>query len=143
MTNDRETNSGFLSSSHAVVEALLDGEGVDPQALKDALADPAARDHFVDLLVLRDAVSSLGAPAVAAPAPRSTMATGARWLAAAAAVVLCVAAGYFAGQRVVTPVSAQTVEALVLAPAAPAAPEPTRVITLRPGVNWTETEEGR
>jgi hypothetical protein len=104
-----------------VVEALLDGEPVTASDLRAALADPAAREHLVDLLVLRAAVGLAGT-AVPSAATGARRGGRLRWLAAAAALVLSLSAGYLAGQRF--------------------APAPTRVIVLTPGVNWMDRQEG-
>jgi hypothetical protein len=142
MTDAKETTDQFDGGPYAIVEALIDGERVDPQSLKDALADAAARDHFVELLMLREAVGAMVPPG-SAIVERGHRSSRLGWLAAAAAVLISVAAGYVLGQRVVTPVAAQSVEAIVQVQTAPAAPTPTRIITLRPGINWTESSGGR
>jgi hypothetical protein len=61
------------------------------------------------------------------------------WFTAAAAVVFSLAAGYVAGQRtsVQTPPSS-AMETIVDVGSTSMAPKPTRVVTLRPGVNWIE-----
>jgi len=125
-----------------VVEAFIDGERVDRETLKAALADPAGRDHFVDLLVLREAVWSV-APSTWQPARRPTRGP-VRWLAAAAALAITLTAGFLAGHRqVVVTASSPSVEAVVQSIDAPVAPQPTHVISLKPGVNWTEGPGGR
>lgn len=127
-----------------VVEAFLDGERVDPEALKVALAEPDARDHLVELLALRETVWSM-TPSTWAPVARPGRART-RWLAAAAAVVVSLTAGYLAGQQRVAPTPippSPTVEAVIHVPDSSAAPAPTRVISLQPGVNWTESRRGQ
>jgi len=123
-----------------VVDAFLDGERIDPQTLKQTLAREDARDYLVELLAIREAVS------VTAPHRWSVKERGRRgvpWLAAAAGVVLSLTTGYFAGQEAAAqPVATSGVEA-VMSPEMPPLPEPTRIISLRPGVNWTETSGGR
>jgi hypothetical protein len=119
-----------------VVEAFLDGEVVDPSALRTALADSAARDHFIELLMIRRATRATDYLAMCAPAASAGRPRVARWLAAvAAAALVSVSLGYAAGQRVVV---ATSVEAAVMVDAVPAAPPATRTITLQPGVNWTD-----
>lgn len=143
MTNVDRTINEMPDEACAAVEAFIDGELVSCDALRVALAEPAARDHLIDLLVLRRAVGNM-APAGWNTTGRRVVQTRTAWLAAAAAVLVSLTAGYLAGQRVLdSPVAAQTVEAVVQVDTAPAAPKPTQVITLRPGVNWTETAEGR
>ena len=140
MTDPHEIDDFDAAGPLVVVEGLLDGARVDARALREALADPAACDHFVELLVLRDALAAM-APLdwSAARLPPGSRRPG-RWLAAAAAVVASVLAGYLAGQRVTlaAPAPASAIEAVVMVDDAPAAPPPTRVIALEPGVNWTE-----
>ena len=144
MTEQTEIHSDQFGGPFAVVEAFLDGERIDAQGLKDALADAAAREHFVDLLVLREAVGSMAPGAWSADA-RPGARGRVRWFAAAAAVVMSLTAGYFAGQRVVASPGppASTVEAVIQFERPPAAPAPTQVIQLRPGINWTESSGGR
>jgi hypothetical protein len=127
-----------------VVESFIDGESVDLEALKDALSRPEGREHLVDLLALREAVWATAPRAFAVgERKRTRFERGVRWFAAAAGVVLSLTTGYVAGHEAAArPEAASGVEA-VMSPAAPALPEPTRVISLRPGVNWTETSGGR
>jgi hypothetical protein len=142
MTDQDGLDKPLSQDACMVVEALVDGERVDPEALKIALADPAARDHFVDLLMLREAVSSM-TPSTWIPVAREGR-SRLRWVAAAAAIVVSLTAGYLAGQqRVPTIEPSSSVEAVVQMADSPTAPAPTRVITLTPGVNWTETQGGR
>ncbi len=132
---------------HEAIAALVDGERVDAEALKRALALPDGRDYLVDLLALRELVAEHGAASSApgtAGAPRLARLPR---LAAAAAIVLATAlGGYFAGTRSVSPVSAPP-GPLVPVASAPAAgltsaPAPTRVIRLQPGVDWQERTGG-
>jgi hypothetical protein len=146
MTDQIEIGEPVARHSHLILEALLDGERVDPAELKEALADPAARDHFVDLLTLREAVGRLDAIVLNAARNRGV---GSAWrpkrLAAAAAIVLAsLTTGYFVGQRVLAQsIDPPTVEAVVELNGAPPAPQPTRSIALTPGVNWTDSPGGR
>ena len=143
MKNQEPRNEPFPDPAHLVVEAFLDGETLERSALLQALTDPDAREHFVDLLVLRHGIAALepsawSAGSAARPQPRR------RWWAAAAVVILSVATGFLAGQRTV---DATTNAAAVEAVAAPSnsvvAPRPTRVVALEPGVNWTESTGDR
>jgi hypothetical protein len=138
MTDPDAIDDSTIGRSYAVVEAFLDGEPVDPQELKSALADASARDHFVDLLLLREAVGSM-APPLSAAAP-GRRAGSVRWLATAAALVVTLTAGYLAGVRMVSgaPDRSNTMT-VVSFDHAPVAPAPTRVISLQPGVNWTDS----
>jgi hypothetical protein len=121
----------------AAIAAFLDGEPVDAVALKDALARDAGREYLVDLLRLRDAVPHAWPPVVVAgPSPRYA---SLRWWAAAAVVLIASAVGYAAGQRAQVAADNQGAGGSVIAvlEAGPAAaPEPTHVIRLEPGVTW-------
>jgi len=64
-------------------------------------------------------------------------------MAAAAAVAISLAGGYVAGQRTVQGSAAPSVETFVDFDGSASAPKPTRVVPLRPGVNWTEKVEGQ
>jgi hypothetical protein len=144
MTNQNETEPAFIPGPYAVVEAFIDGERVDPDALKTALADPAGRDCLVELLALRDAVGGMGPRRWSAMNRRSPVMRRVRWAAAAALVVCAVGAGYVAGQRTLQATPAEpNVSAVVNLGTRPAAPAPTKVITLRPGVDWTENKGER
>jgi hypothetical protein len=133
----RDAQQTFLT-----LAALADGEPVDPGDLTGALADPAAREYLVDLIALRQAVERMSA----VPGPRwhrrPLFSTRAGWLTAAAAVVISVTTGYVAGQRVAArTLAAPAIETFVDLGSPAAAPQPTRVIPLRPGIDWTETAE--
>lgn len=144
MTNQNETEPALVPGPYAVVEAFIDGERIDPDALKVALADPAGRDCLVELLALRDAVGGMGPSRWSAMNRVSPMARRIRWAAAAALVVCAVGAGYVAGQRTLEARPAQpNVSAVVNLATTPMAPPPTKVITLRPGIDWTESKGER
>jgi hypothetical protein len=123
-----------------IVEAFIDGEAIDLEALKNALARQESREHLVELLALRDAVWTM-APRGYVPIERkrTPVERGIRWFAIAAGVMLGVAMGYLAGQGTSRrPADSSGVEAIMDVTVAPP-PQPTHVISLRPGVNWTET----
>ena len=127
-----------------LVEGFIDGELVTCDALRNALAEPAARDHLVDLLILRRAVGTMAPIAWSTTGRPRVVRTRAGWLTTAAAILVSLAAGYLTGQRAFTPaVAAQTVHAVAQADSPPAAPKPTRVIRLEPGINWIENSGGR
>ena len=132
------TNSDTPVDDHAylVVAALADGEPVDPNALKLALERPAVRDYLVDVIALRQAVGAANELSAVRWRERRSFRSRAGWASVAAAAVISLTAGYVAGQRTVQ--AAPLVESVVHLDSAPA-PKPTRVITLTPGVNWTET----
>jgi hypothetical protein len=138
-THDDQPNE----ASCLVVAALADGEPVDAAALRVALADPAVREYLIDLVVLRQSVGTL-TPLSAMPGRvRRSLRSRVAWLTAAAAVVFSLTAGYLAGQRTVQAAPAPNVETVVEFSGSVSAPKPTRVVTLRPGVNWTEKVEGQ
>lgn len=108
-----------------VVAAFVDGERVDAQALKAALAQAEARDYLAELLALREVIALNGAPVAAATRP------GRRWIiAAAAAVILSLSGGYALGLRLG---AAQASDA---AGVSDSAPQPTRVIEVSPGASY-------
>lgn len=128
----------MVETSLQVIDAFIDGERVDANALKAALGEPAGRDYFVDLWLMREAVHGEGvadvAPPVVAPAvmPRRDL----RRLATAAAIAGALIGGYAIGYRtggVTAPaVPAPIPVTTVSAPPATAfpVPAPTRVIQL-------------
>jgi hypothetical protein len=125
-----------------VIDAFVDGEPVDPQALKEALARADGRDYLVELLSIREAVR-VTAPHRWSVRERGRVRRGLPWLAAAAGVVLSLTMGYVAGQGAADPRETESGLEVMLDSAVPALPAATRVISLRPGVNWTESTEGR
>ena len=132
-----------MTDHRDIVEAFLDREPVEAPALEAALADPAGRDYFMDLLVLRGLIGNAELPAVAEASPVhvESYRRSAWWLAAAAAlVVIGTAGGYFAGRVDRAPGAPQ-----VQAPQesiGPGAPKPTHVIRLENGVTWNEKSGG-
>ena len=136
-----------MAETHDVIAAFADGERVSPDTLKRALADEAGRDYLIDLLVLRGLVHTLGPEMeieVIATPPRRRVPS---WIGIAAAVVVSVLGGYAAG-RVTSPAAARVpvanaiVETVAQPPRPVAAPQPTRVIRLEPGVDWKENIGG-
>lgn len=113
-----------MANTLQVIDAFMDGETVDPAALKAALADEAGRDYLVESLALRDVVDAADAADVVPFQPRRPK----RWMAAAAAVVLAATVGYY-GRAVTTRPAADLVDA----------PAPTRIIELEAGVHWSES----
>lgn len=137
---DESLGATLEEQSYLVVAALADGERVDPAALRIALADPAVREYLVDLMALRHAVGTMGAVPSTGSTDRRFLKG---WLTAAAAVIISLTAGYFAGQRTAAlTLSASTIETAVDLGSIPVAPKPTHVVPLRSGVNWTETSGG-
>ncbi len=134
--DEKRQDNPLDESACAVVAALADGEEVDADALKAALADSAVRDYLVDLVALRQAVGRLNEQSPLRWGDRRSFPSRVAWLSAAAALSLT--AGYLAGQRSVEAAPAPVVETVVNMQGAEPAPRPTHVISLRPGVNWTE-----
>lgn len=141
MTGPEPTVPEPVAEPYAVVEAFLDGEAVDPRRLRHALDEPGVRDHLVDLLVLREGVRTM-TPA-SWTSTHGTDGSRLRWLAAAAAVLVALSAGYYTGQRTVAASESLGGEAVVAVESAPAPPPPTQVIRLEPGVNWTDGPAGK
>jgi hypothetical protein len=146
MADHQETETAVTGHEPcAVIEAFLDGERVGPHALREALADQEARNHLVDLLMLREAAGAMQ-PVTSNSAPvRTGTPPRVKWMGAAAAMVaVSLVVGYAAGQRVVASADApSTVEAILPHEEAVSAPQPTRSIAFVPGVNWTESKGGR
>ena len=129
----------MVETSLQVIDAFIDGERVDANALKAALADTAGRDYFVDVWLMREAVVREGAadaaPPAAAPVPMPRRDLR-RW-ATAAAIAFALIGGYAVGSRTAGGVTApvppvQTPAITASAPPATAfpVPAPTRVIQL-------------
>jgi hypothetical protein len=87
-----------MNSNHEVISAFLDDEPFEPQALADALADPAGRDLLIDFVLLRHVAQPEESAGLVTsmPAVRSKKPL---YLAAAAAVVVALLGGYQLGQR--------------------------------------------
>src|SRR4051794_853899 len=126
-----------------IVAALADGEPVDPKALGDALNDPAVREYLVDLIALRQAVGLVGALPATRRRERRAPWSVAGWISAAAAILVSLMTGYLAGQQGSQSLPAPAVETVITIENTSVAPRPTRIISLRPGVNWTETTGGK
>lgn len=124
----------------AIVAAFIDGERVDPVALKQALASDEGRDYLVDLVAMREVMATPAAAVattIAASAPTATSRWSMRGLAAAAAVTLAVGVGSYvlgnlaAERRIVAQQEA-----------ANKAPTPTREIAPDSSTSWIETSGG-
>ena len=86
-----------MSTNHAVISAFLDDEPFEPQALAEALADPAGREVLIDFVLLRHVAQSEESAGVApASAPQAKRSL---YLVAAAAVLVALLGGYQLGQR--------------------------------------------
>jgi len=86
-----------MNINHEVISAFLDDEPFEPQALAEALADPAGRELLIDFVLLRHVAQSESAtvvsPAPALPSKRPL------YLVAAAAAMVALLGGYQLGQR--------------------------------------------
>ena len=137
-----------MESDLEVIDAFVDGERVDVPALKAALAQPEARDYFVDAWMLREAVREESAGVVtpglktrgSIEPSRGSSSIVRRWL-VPAAFAAGLAGGYVAGYRTmpggsatVAPVQSRSVPEIASVPSpAPAVfpvPAATRVIQL-------------
>jgi hypothetical protein len=138
MTNPEYGPEDPVPSDLSTVAAFLDGEPVDGAALKSALETAEGRDYLVDLLVLRQSVVHMAPIAVVRPTPRPERSIR-HWAVAAALLLLASAGSYAIGARAasVAPVEGarSSIEAVIDLPPS-AAPKPTEVIRLEPGVNW-------
>lgn len=135
MNSTPEANCELLS-------AWLDGEPTEPAAVDAALATSEGRAFVVDAMSLRRMVGVTAVPA--ARAESAAVARRPAWIAAAAAAVVCLGAGYGLA-RVTTPDApdAAAVETTtVISADAPSAPQPTHVIRFESGVDWRETSGG-
>lgn len=109
-----------MTNTHEVISAFLDDRPFEPDALAEALDDPAGRALLIDLIVLRRIVQPTDAvPAVTLPNGERRRPW--RLVAAAAMLFLALGGGYILGER-----RAGT--------AASEAPPPTRVVEAVPFV---------
>jgi hypothetical protein len=139
MTPDDPIPAPPLSPA-CVVDALLDGETVDKHALRDALEDPAAREYFVDALVLRQLTHEMAPMTFEAATTGSRTRHPLRWVVSAAVLALVAAGGFMAGHW--RDAAAPSLEVPAVQDASTAAPAPTKIIRLEPGLSWT-TEPAR
>lgn len=116
-----------------VIGAFIDGERVDADALRAALAIDEGRAYLVELAALRELVA-MPAALVAAPGARPAV-WSAKFLLAAAALIASVGtAGFALGtRRTISPVLTAT----------QVAPQPTKVLKLENGVNWKESQSAK
>ena len=104
-----------MTDPFELIAAFVDGERVDPDALKLALCDPAGRDYLVDLVALRQVVQASEPASVARARPRSSRL---RWAAAAAAAIALAGTVYVTSSQSDRP------------------PAPDRVVKLDRGLDW-------
>ena len=87
-----------MNTDHEVISAFLDDEPFEPQALADALADPACRELLIDFVLLRHVAQSEESARVVMPTP-ALRPKRPLYLVAAAAAVVALLGGYQLGQR--------------------------------------------
>jgi hypothetical protein len=87
-----------MNTNHEVVSAFLDDEPFEPQALADALADPACRTLLIDFILLRHVAQADDPARIATPTP-APRPNRPFYLVAAAAAVVALLGGYQLGQR--------------------------------------------
>lgn len=87
-----------MNTHHEVLSAFLDDEPFEPQALAEALAEPAGRELLIDFVLLRHVAQSEEPARVSTPMPTRRSKRVLRWI-AAAAVVVALVGGYQLGQR--------------------------------------------
>jgi hypothetical protein len=148
-----------MEQSYEILDAFVDGEAVDPAALKQALYDSAGRDYLVDAWLLRGLVQDELAAESASARPRSASPLRS-WLIAASLAGVCLVGGYFAGARFASvlgprsgpapaesigtpPAQRSAASAPSTASSTAAVPAATRVIRLELDPNWKETVGGR
>jgi|RhiMetdeSRZDD1v2_1073273.scaffolds.fasta_scaffold613253_3 hypothetical protein len=137
--DERINDESGVRPEHLDIDALLDGEPVERQALRAALEHPDARDYLVDALMLRQMTREMGPAQFAIPGtPRSAIVRRMRWLAAGLIVAVSAGAGYAYGKGSRNETSPGRLEVVIDNRPAVHAPEPTRTIRFEPGVNWTE-----
>ena len=122
-----------------IIDAFVDGERVNADALKSALADPAGRDYLIDVWMLREAAQGepvrehkVAVPQVVRPA------RGASWWLVAAAFAAALVGGFAGGQIFARRAPVATIGAPEIAATPSATPKggpfpvpvPTRVIQL-------------
>jgi hypothetical protein len=87
-----------MNTNHEVISAFLDDEPFEPQALAEALADPAGRELLIDFVLLRHVAESEESANVVTPTP-ALRPKRPLYLVSAAAVVVALLGGYQLGQR--------------------------------------------
>jgi hypothetical protein len=119
----------------SILDAWVDGEPVSRHEVAALLATDEGRAYVIDVMALRRVMLM--------DAPVQVPARPARWrpVAAAAAILLTSAGGFFAGQYATR--SNDERAGVVTAASTPSpAPAPTRVIQFEVGVDWRESSGG-
>ena len=136
-----------MSDTFDVIHTFVDDEPVDPAALERALADPAGRSEFIELIMLRN-LARQSVPAMPARAAAAASGPGRvraiTWLPAAAVLAIVAGlSGYVAGGRAKPETTAPAIDTVVTSGGESTAPAPAYIIRLEPGVDWTERSGGR
>jgi hypothetical protein len=132
-----------------IIDAFVDGERVDPPALKRALAEPEGRDYLIDAWLLREGVQDEIAVEARMTPPAPTLRRSG-WRVAAVAAGVCLVGGYIAGFEFARARESRAVQPAPVAVDAAPAPPPssfpvppaTRVIRLELETNWKESGGG-
>ena len=123
-----------MNSEMEIIDAFIDGERVDSEAIKRALANPEGRAYLVDAWLLREAMQEDQARTLTAAPPRARSARPAqRWLIAAgiaAGLIGGYATGRTTGRSTQLPATPPTTTAVVQPSPAFPVPAATRVIQL-------------
>jgi hypothetical protein len=140
-----------MSDYRDVISAFADQEPVDVEQLSAALADPEAREYFMDILLLRGMVGD--ADPVESGRKQKEQRPQYRALAAAALIAIGLGTGYIAARATLDGNDAQASGDATVAPATRAnqevrdpsaqAPAPTHVIRMENGVDWNERSGGK
>jgi hypothetical protein len=124
-----------VNSELEIIDAFIDGQRVDGDAIKRALADPEGRAYMIDAWLLREAMqeNETGASHAVTPSASRSAKQAPRWLVAAAitgSLLGGYATGRFTGRP--APVAVTPPATTVVAQPSPAFPVPaaTRVIQL-------------
>ena len=137
--DERMHDASDLRSEHLDIDALLDGEPVERDALRVALEHADAREYLIEALMLRQITREMGPAQFAIPgSPRGAIVRRMRWLAASLIVAVSAGAGYAYGKGARNDAAPGQLEVVIDNRAAVPAPEPTRTIRFEPGINWTE-----
>jgi len=112
-----------------IIGAFVDGERIDAEALRGALATEEGRAYLVEIAAMRELVAMSPATEAALKPSRNP----AMFLIAAAALAIFMGgAGFVMGsRRPSTPGVSQS------------PPAPTRILRLESGTNWTEDRTGK
>jgi hypothetical protein len=123
-----------VSSEIEIIDAFVDGERVDSEAIKRALADPEGRAYMVDAWLLREAMQEDRARTSSiATVPVRSARPAQRWLIAAgiaAGLISGYATGRITGQAAQLPAALPTTTAVAQPSPAFPVPAATRVIQL-------------